>query len=167
MIVGGGIGLAPLRPLTHSLLEKGSTVTLLIAAKTEAQLMYVDEFQDIRNNRFTLLKATDDGSEGSKGLATEVAEKHLKTVDYDTLYTCGPELMMHGLYNIARNKRMKVQASLERHMKCGCGICGTCAMDVTGAMVCQDGPVFTHKQLAELEEFGKYHRDGTGVRKEF
>ena len=167
LIVGGGIGLAPLRPLTHSLLENDLTVTLLIAARTKDQLLYVDEFQSIKNDRFTLLISTDDGSEGSKGLATEVVKEHVMNEDYDTLYTCGPELMMHDLYTIAKNKGMKVQASLERYMKCGCGICGTCAMDPTGAMVCQDGPVFMDKQLAELDEFGKYHRNGTGVRKEF
>jgi dihydroorotate dehydrogenase electron transfer subunit len=51
-------------------------------------------------------------------------------------------------------------------MKCGCGICGTCAVDPTGQLVCRDGPVFTGEQLAKLTDFGKYHRDAVGMKKE-
>jgi dihydroorotate dehydrogenase electron transfer subunit len=167
LVVGGGIGLAPLRPLTYSLLEAGCSVTLLIAAKTKDQLLYVDEFRRVQNEKLDLLVATDDGSDGNTGLATEIVEGHLKTEVYDTLYTCGPELMMYKLYEITKEKDMNFQASLERYMKCGCGICGTCAMDPSGILVCLDGPVLRNNQLAELDEFGQYHRDATGVREMF
>ena len=62
---------------------------------------------------------------------------------------------------------MKFQASLERFMKCGCGICGTCAIDPTGDLVCKEGPVFTGKELDIISEFGEYHRDATGIKKKF
>ena len=82
------------------------------------------------------------------------------------MYTCGPEIMIAGLYDIAKKSKISFQASLERFMKCGCGICGTCAMDPSGQLVCRDGPVFTGKQLAGLTDFGKYHRDAVGMKKE-
>jgi dihydroorotate dehydrogenase electron transfer subunit len=81
------------------------------------------------------------------------------------MYTCGPELMMVGLYDLAKKRKIGFQASLERFMKCGCSICGTCAMDPTGQLVCADGPVFTGEQLAKLTDFGKYLRDAVGMKK--
>jgi dihydroorotate dehydrogenase electron transfer subunit len=103
---------------------------------------------------------------GFKGFATKAVEKLVNASDFDTMYTCGPEIMMAGLHNIARKSKIQFQASLERFMKCGCGICGTCAMDPTGQLVCADGPVFTGEQLAKLTNFGKYHRDAVGMKKE-
>jgi len=83
------------------------------------------------------------------------------------VYTCGPELMMFGLYEQIRGLNVRFQASLERFMKCGCGICGTCAMDPTGTLVCVDGPVYTQTQISEITEFGKYYRDAMGLKKTF
>jgi dihydroorotate dehydrogenase electron transfer subunit len=104
---------------------------------------------------------------GYKGLATEIAEDLIKNTRSDTIYTCGPELMMVGLLKIAEKENLRFQASLERYMKCGCGICGTCALDPTGDLVCKEGPVFTAGDLLKIEEFGKYHRDSTGIKTDF
>jgi dihydroorotate dehydrogenase electron transfer subunit len=73
--------------------------------------------------------------------------------------------MMFGLYNLLKGHDIQFQASLERFMKCGSGICGTCAMDPTGTLVCVDGPIYTGEQLSEITEFGKYHRDAMGLKK--
>ncbi len=167
LVVGGGIGIAPLRPLVNDLLEYGSDVTLIAAAKSANELVFIDEFSRITSDRFELRVATDDGSVGFKGLATGAAEEYLAENQVDLIYTCGPEPMMARLFNIAKEKNVGFQASLERYMKCGCGICGTCAMDPNGELVCVDGPVFTGNQLATMTEFGKYHRDSTGIRREF
>jgi dihydroorotate dehydrogenase electron transfer subunit len=163
LVVGGGIGMAPLRFLVSELLNHGADVTLLVAAKTQSQLLTYD-FAGRIDSKLHVKIATDDGSMGSTGLATDVAEELVKSTKFDTIYTCGPELMMVGLFNLAQKENIRFQASLERYMKCGCGICGTCAMDPTGVLVCKDGPVFTSKDLAELEEFGKYSRDATGIK---
>jgi dihydroorotate dehydrogenase electron transfer subunit len=165
LVVGGGIGMAPLRPLVYSFLRQDTDVTLLVAARTKDQLLFYD-FAESTNSNLHVEIATDDGSMGYKGLATKVAEDFVRNTKFDTIYTCGPELMMVGLLNLAQKENLRFQASLERHMKCGCGICGTCAMDPTGVLVCREGPVFTSKDLLKLEEFGKYHRDSTGKRVE-
>ncbi|MHA2020271.1 MAG: dihydroorotate dehydrogenase electron transfer subunit [Candidatus Thorarchaeota archaeon] len=166
LVVGGGIGMAPLRPLTYELLSQNVQVTLLIAAKAKGDLVYLKEFDSLSNTNLRLQKSTDDGSLGHKGLATEATEKILAKETPDTLYTCGPELMMLGLYELAKSYNVAFQASLERFMKCGCGLCGTCALDSTGELVCVEGPVFSGDQLSKITEFGKYHRDSMGLKKE-
>ncbi|MFW9769765.1 MAG: dihydroorotate dehydrogenase electron transfer subunit [Candidatus Thorarchaeota archaeon] len=166
LVVGGGIGMAPLRPLVYNLLERKSSVTLLIASKTKQELVFFDEFTRLSDKRFTLKVSTDDGSLGFKGFATEAVREELNIQDFDTVYTCGPELMMFGLFEQTKNQKVGFQASLERFMKCGCGICGTCAMDPTGTLVCVEGPVYSKEQLSEITEFGKYHRDSMGLKKE-
>ncbi len=167
LVVGGGIGMAPLKPLVYELLENNADVTLLIAAKTKRELVFLKEFSKLSNDRLVLHTATDDGSSGFEGFATDVVSDDLDVQNYDTLYTCGPELMMFGLFEQIRDLPVRFQASLERFMKCGCGICGTCAMDPTGTLVCADGPVYSKKQLLGVTEFGKYHRDEVGQRKRY
>jgi dihydroorotate dehydrogenase electron transfer subunit len=167
LVVGGGVGIAPLRPLVYALLRKDIEVTMLIGARRKQELIFFEEFSLLPENKFVLRTSTDDGSEGFKGLATDAVKEILKENEYDTLYTCGPELMMYGLYDMVKDKKMSFQASLERFMKCGCGICGTCALDPTGSLVCVDGPVYTENYLSKISEFGKYHRDAVGEKKQF
>ena len=167
LVVGGGVGMAPLRPLAFALLKKEVEVTLVIAAKTKQDLIFFEEFSQVSDTKFTLRTSTDDGSVGFKGLATDAVKEILKENEFDTLYTCGPELMMRGLYDGTKDSRMSFQASLERFMKCGCGICGTCALDPTGSLVCVDGPVYTGNNLSKISEFGKYYRDAMGGKKKF
>jgi dihydroorotate dehydrogenase electron transfer subunit len=167
LVVGGGVGMAPLRPLVYRLLEEGAEITLLIAAKTKNDLIFHREFSEKSNHALKLITTTDDGSSGYKGLATEGVSELVDITEFDTLYTCGPELMMAGLHKIAMKASIGFQASLERFMKCGCGLCGTCAMDPTGDLVCSDGPVFTGKQLEKISDFGKYYRDQVGSKKKY
>lgn len=167
LVIGGGVGMAPLRPLVYVLLRRNIEVILLIAAKTENELVFYDEFASLSSSHFTLEPATDDGTLGYKGLATDAAESLLANHDFDMIYTCGPELMMATLYKSSLKHRIPFQASLERFMKCGCGICGTCAMDPTGHLVCIDGPVFTGEQLSKFTDFGRYYRDVVGIKKAF
>ncbi len=166
LVVGGGVGMPPLRFLVDSLLSKEVKTTLVIAAKTKDELILYD-FMKRKDSNLKVEIATDDGSMGFKGFATQLTERLLENHEFDTIYTCGPELMMVGLYEIAKEHRVKFQASLERFMKCGCGICGTCAMDPVGDLVCKDGPIFSGKELDSISEFGEYHRDATGVKKKF
>ncbi|MDF1537417.1 MAG: dihydroorotate dehydrogenase electron transfer subunit [Candidatus Thorarchaeota archaeon] len=166
LLVGGGIGIAPLRPLVYNLLEKSTKVTLLIAAKTKEELVMYD-FKESSNLGFSLRLATDDGSAGYKGFATEAVHDIINENAFDRMYTCGPELMMKGLHTIAKENGIAFEASLERYMKCGCGLCGTCGMDPNGELVCIDGPVFSGNQLAKMEDFGQSYRDSTGKRMQY
>jgi dihydroorotate dehydrogenase electron transfer subunit len=165
LVVGGGIGTAPLRPLVYSLLNRGSEVTFLIAAKSKNALLFLDEFTKNPIDGLTVETATDDGSAGYKGLATGAARVLLGDKKFDALYTCGPELMMAGLHELAQKEGLYFEASLERYMKCGCGICGTCALDPTGDLVCVDGPVYSGEKLLELTDFGKHDRDAVGIKR--
>ena len=74
---------------------------------------------------------------------------------------------MAKLYDIAKSSGIKIEASLERYMKCGCGLCGTCAIDPNGELVCLDGPVFSSEQLKKLGDFGHSFRDSTGQKKQY
>jgi dihydroorotate dehydrogenase electron transfer subunit len=75
--------------------------------------------------------------------------------------------MMSKLYEIAKSHSIEIEASLERYMKCGCGLCGTCAIDPNGELVCLDGPVFSSKQLEKLGDFGQFYRDSTGQKQKY
>ncbi|NWF95382.1 MAG: dihydroorotate dehydrogenase electron transfer subunit [Candidatus Thorarchaeota archaeon] len=167
LVVGGGIGMAPLRPLIHSLVQLGAETTVVVGARTSSELLFETELRSIKTPRLTVRTATDDGSAGYRGLATQLAAEILNESSFDRVYTCGPEMMMINLYRLTRELGIHIQASLERHMKCGCGLCGTCAMDPTGDLVCLDGPVFDESRLMELTEFGNYQRDATGVKRSF
>jgi dihydroorotate dehydrogenase electron transfer subunit len=165
LVVGGGIGMAPLRPLVSELLTHGTEITLLIGAKTKNELIQY-EFKERKEKQLKVELATDDGSKGFKGLATELAQEMIETSDFDTIYTCGPELMMKGLYDLSSKRGIMMEASLERFMKCGCGICGSCAMDPDGKLACVEGPVFKSSDLETIIEFGEYRREATGIKKQ-
>ena len=167
LVVGGGVGMASLRPLIYGLRKRHVETTVLIAAKSEHELVFLEEFSKLSNSKLIVRVATEDGSMGFKGLATEATREILNGGRFDSLYTCGPELMMYNLLNLVKDFGMTFQASLERVMKCGCGICGTCALDPTGSLVCMDGPVYSGEHLSKISEFGKYHRNEMGVKKRF
>jgi len=78
------------------------------------------------------------------------------------VYSCGPELMLYKLFQICEKHDIEFYASLERIMRCGCGLCGLCAIDPTGLLVCKDGPIFSRDLLRKMEDFGKFTRDITG-----
>ena len=112
---------------------------------------------------------TDDGSFGDKGFATDIFENLIKDLDIEVVknsvvYTCGPEVMMYKILQICEEKRIEMYASLERIMRCGCGLCGLCVLDPLGLLVCKDGPVFNLDNLVEIKDFGKYKRDFSGKR---
>ena len=102
---------------------------------------------------------TDDGSKGYKGFATKLAEEFINKNDYNSVITCGPEVMMKKLFDIF--KRNDFQASLERYMKCGFGLCGQCCVG-EGLRVCKEGPVFNRAKLKKIKDFGIYKRDASG-----
>ena len=152
LIVGGGSGVATLGPLMDRV--KGDVI---IAARNKKELLFTNRFQGGK-----VYLATDDGSAGFKGFATELAEILLKRERYDIIYTCGPEIMMRKIIDMALERGIRVQASLERLMKCGIGICDSCT--INGYRVCMDGPVFNESELKHMEDLGRYQRDASGRR---
>ncbi len=154
LAIAGGVGAAPLLSVARG----WDTVTFLLGARTESELLFVKEIQEFCD----LILATDDGSRGHHGYVVDLL-KTIQTDRYDTILVCGPEMMMVSVldYLVSINLARIAQFSLHRYMKCGIGICGSCCMDPLGLRVCTDGPVFLGTQLIS-SEFGKYSRDASG-----
>jgi dihydroorotate dehydrogenase subfamily 1 len=158
-MVAGGYGAAPLRFVAERARELNTHVVVLEGAKTSAELLYVNELLD---GGCDVNLATEDGSEGYKGLVTELLEEVMASEEgFDQVLTCGPELMMQRVCEITRKARIPTQVSVERIVKCSCGACGSC--DLGGYLICKDGPVFDAEEL-EGTEFGIWKRDMSGKR---
>lgn len=165
LIAGGGIGIAPLMPLIQKLISyQKIKINCVIGAKTVKQLPFLKELQIIQSKFFNLQICTDDGSMGFKGLISDFVANMFSTETFDQIYTCGPEIMIKKIFDIAQIKKVAFQASLERIMKCGIGICGQCVIEPLALRVCKDGPVFNQQQLENLSDFGKYKRDFNGLK---
>jgi dihydroorotate dehydrogenase electron transfer subunit len=141
LLVAGGIGIAPLLYLHDYLRRKGIEIELLYGAKTSEELVCKDRFENIR-------VSTDDGSEGFHGNVVELLKTVVNKQDYSKIYCCGPEIMLKKLYDYFKELGMlnRVEFSLERYMRCGVGLCGSCALE-NGLMVCSNGPVFSADEL--------------------
>lgn len=161
--VGGGYGTPPLLNLSQRTTALGIKTTMIEGARSKDFLLYEKQFKSLGVD---LHIATDDGTRGHKGYCTEVLEEVLKKVDKKKkvcVYTCGPEVMMVKVAQLARKYKVDCQVSLERYMKCGFGICGQCCMDDSGIRICKDGPVITGENALSHVEFGKYTRGQSGL----
>lgn len=154
LAVAGGIGAAPLLFLTKKLTDVDKRITMIIGARSADKLVLQEDFEKLsKHKRFRLILTTDDGSAGTKGLAGDVAAALLEKEEFDRVYTCGPEPMMHKVIITAQSKRVQVEASLERYMRCAIGICGSCY--IGRYLVCKDGPVFTGARLEGIVQYLK------------
>jgi dihydroorotate dehydrogenase electron transfer subunit len=160
LLVGGGTGLAPLMPLAKELMIAGSKVAIVIGARTKNDLLFEKLVRRIVG-RENLFITTDDGSHGIKGYPTDIIQDLIRRMKIDKIYTCGPEIMMRKLHDLATDLGIKFEASLERSMKCGIGICGSCT--IGSYLLCRDGPVLGKEEVANtLDEFGLLQRDPSG-----
>jgi len=161
MIVAGGSGMSPLHPLLMRLLKIGSEVTLILGAKSKENLLFLNKLLEVSIDNFEFVPVTEDGSYGSKGLASEAAGERMEDAQFDMVYACGPEMMMFEVYKLSRMHSIPIEICLERYMRCGMGICGSCG--IGKYRVCRDGPVFSTSELVEIEdEFGKYRLSPSG-----
>ncbi|MFW9821790.1 MAG: dihydroorotate dehydrogenase electron transfer subunit [Candidatus Thorarchaeota archaeon] len=166
-LIGGGIGMAPLRFLIKELNTNNLPFILIHGAKVKNELLYTSQFQKLDTNSTDLFYCTEDGSYGTLGMVTDAFEKILKTYSKKlfsnaVVYTCGPEKMIYSIFEICEKWNIELHASLERIMRCGCGLCGLCAIDPLGLLVCKDGPIFKSDLLKKMDDFGKFKRDFTG-----
>lgn len=161
VLVGGGYGAAPIAFLAEEMAKKGAKVTLITGALKESLLLYRKRFKD---GKVRAVYSTDDGSFGHRGFCTDCLEEALKKEKADMVYCCGAEQMMKKVMDICAQADVPAEFSLDRYIKCGFGVCGSCCLDGTGWRVCRDGPVFTSDQLAKVTDFGKYRRDASGKR---
>jgi dihydroorotate dehydrogenase electron transfer subunit len=157
--IGGGVGMAPLAPLIESAIEKGGDATVIIGAVTKRELLFADRCERAGAK---VLITTDDGTCGMKCYTTHALDSELKEKKYDECFTCGPEIMMQKVLEIAKRHDIPTQVSMERYFKCGIGICGACVMDDGGLRVCKEGPNFRDIEIEKFKDFGKYSRDASG-----
>ena len=161
LLVGGGTGLVPMMRLLK-FVKPTDEITLLIGAKTKDEVFFEDFARKLlKNNTHQVIVSTDDGTYGTKGFVTDMVQKLIDQNHFDGVYTCGPEIMMYKTVQIAHSKGIFVQASLERMMKCGVGICGSCCMGED--LVCKDGTIFDGNHLLSNKEFGHFYRNKAGI----
>lgn len=161
LMVGGGTGVAPLLFLARRFVHRQASVTFVLGAKTKDELLFSTELQELKKRRFSVVYSTEDGSCGLTGLCTQPVEDLLGEREFDAVYACGPEKMILKVFALAESHNVPFQASLERLIRCGIGLCGSCAFG--GYTVCRDGPVFSSRQLRQVAgEFGVFERDMTG-----
>lgn len=156
LVVGGGMGIAAITSLVEPLKANKKNVFVTIGAKDEPSLIFADRLMDLIPST---LCTTDDGSVGKKCFVTDEAENLIKEKDIDLILTCGPEVMMKRVFDLAQEHDIPIQASLERKMKCGVGLCGSCCVGKDNEVcVCKDGPIFVSDQLKTFPQFGSYSK---------
>ena len=148
-IVGGGCGIAPLAPLA----ETSKNCTIILGARNKDIMIFKDNFKEAHYS-------TDDGTLGHHGFVTDVLEELLKKKKFSVVQCCGPEIMMINVLKVCEKYKVPCECSLERYMKCGIGVCGSCSCGKK--LICKDGPVFTAKQIKSMKDFGNFARTKSG-----
>jgi dihydroorotate dehydrogenase electron transfer subunit len=164
-LVGGGYGSAPLTFVAKAAAAKGVASELIIGAAVQTSLLYRERTE---TKGVTKHFCTDDGSFGFKGFTTDKLDQLLKSdPSIDMVYTVGPELMMKKVVEICDDHDVDCQISLERYIKCGFGLCGSCCVDPTGFRMCMEGPCIDKETAKGISEFGVFHRDSAGFKHMF
>ncbi|HEY5538560.1 MAG TPA: dihydroorotate dehydrogenase electron transfer subunit [Thermoplasmata archaeon] len=158
LCVAGGTGMASIIAAIEAFHESGAEVISVLGARSSDELIFEERAKACGEVHIS----TDDGTRGFHGFAPALAKKLMDSQKFDAVATCGPERMMKAVVDLARARGIPSQASLERYMKCGIGICDACGFD--DYLVCTDGPVFTGDQLAKSNDFGSVRRDASGRR---
>jgi dihydroorotate dehydrogenase electron transfer subunit len=149
LLVGGGTATAPLLFLAKKLAAKADRLSFIIGAKTKNEFLFLNDLDAVCTEQ-SVLATTEDGSYGLKCLATDPLEKLVAKEKFNIIYTCGPEPMVRKVFDLAEQRKIAMEASLERLMRCGIGLCGSCM--IGKYRVCRDGPVFTAAQLSEVKD---------------
>lgn len=148
ILIGGGIGVAPLLFLSREIKSKDKLI--LIGARTKDQVLCEKEFKNFISD---VKISTDDGSRGFSGRVTDLLKNVMSTEPVGKreiqLYACGPKPMLKEVCRIAKAHNLQAQVSLEEHMGCGIGACLGCVVKTKNGLkrVCKEGPVFDAKEL--------------------
>jgi NAD(P)H-flavin reductase len=157
VVVAGGLGLAPLRPLVYHLLRHAGDfgrVAIVVGARTPGDLVYRAELSRWQRAGLQVLVTVDRAGpewKGNVGVVTALLREARFDAARAVAFVCGPEVMMHfGARELARLgvTEERIFVSLERNMKCAVGLCGHCQLGP--AFVCKDGPVFAWERMRPL-----------------
>jgi dihydroorotate dehydrogenase electron transfer subunit len=143
LLLGGGMGIAPIRYLAKALFRSGNAFSAVFGAASAQDIMFLDEYEQEPWCQLV----TEDGSVGIKGFVTDSLEDLLARGCFPLITGCGPEGMLNKIRRVADRYRTDYQLAFERYMKCGIGLCGTCCIEGTGIRVCAEGPVLTRADL--------------------
>ncbi len=141
LLVGGGLGAAPLYPLAKRLKAQGKRVTVVLGFNKKEEVVLEEEFRGLCD---ALYLTTMDGSAGIRGLVTDALKQEQPAFDY--YYSCGPLVMMKAVCALLEGPG---EVSLEERMGCGAGFCYGCSIQTQNGprRVCADGPVFKKEEL--------------------
>ena len=147
LLIGGGVGIAPMLYWGATLKEKGYSPKFLLGARSKNDLLQLDEFTKYGE----LYCTTEDGTFGEKGYVTD--HSILKMQPISNIYTCGPKPMMMAVARYAHINNIMCEVSLENTMACGIGVCLCCVENTQkgNVCVCSDGPVFNIKDLKWID----------------
>lgn len=143
LMVGGGIGIAPLYYLGKMLKEKGIEPQFLLGGRSKSDLIMLEDFEKVGKVYIT----TNNGTLGEQGFVTQ--HSIWKEKKFDMIYTCGPKPMMMAVTKIARENKIECEVSLENLMACGLGACLCCVENTIegNVCVCKEGPVMNINKL--------------------
>ena len=143
LLIGGGVGVAPLLFLGEKLQEKGCEPSFILGARTVSDLVMLDHFKRLGRVFLT----TEDGTAGEKGFVTQ--HSVLEKERFDRICTCGPKPMMIAVARYAKAHGIDCEVSLENMMACGLGACLCCVEETKegNICVCKQGPVLNINQL--------------------
>ncbi|HKM93937.1 MAG TPA: dihydroorotate dehydrogenase electron transfer subunit [Prolixibacteraceae bacterium] len=144
LLIGGGVGIAPMMHKARESKLMGADVHILLGARTHKDHILIEEFSEFGKVYLT----TDDGSMGTKGFVVNHEILNEKG-GFDQIYCCGPDPMMHAVAKKALELGIECEVSLENMMACGFGVCLCCVTKTSEGhkCVCTDGPVFNIKDL--------------------
>jgi dihydroorotate dehydrogenase electron transfer subunit len=158
LLVGGGIGAAPLFFLADELRNDGHRVDFILGARTSSLLLNPI---DVRRLASVYRMTTEDGSSGDQGRVTDVLYETIQRCETEAVYACGPHPMLAAVSQMCSDQNLPVQVAVEELMACGYGVCMTCVMPLRGAVKrgedptdaihyarsCTEGPVFNGAQV--------------------
>ena len=158
LLVGGGMGMAPLLCAAESAMRNAQCVIrnenlksfaadVLIGGRTKDEVTFWQE--EFRPHVEKIFITTDDGSYAKKGFVIDLLPEVLSAENYSAVYTCGPEIMMRGVAKFAAEKNIPCEVSFEKRMACGLGACLSCSIDTIDGRkkVCKDGPIFDAQKV--------------------
>ncbi|MGM9580786.1 MAG: dihydroorotate dehydrogenase electron transfer subunit [Anaerovibrio sp.] len=152
LLIGGGVGVAPLIYTARYLAERepGNKPLFLLGVRSAEELFWQDYLKEFTED---IIVTTNDGSAGKKGFAIDALPEILDKYDIGHIKICGPTIMMEGLAKLAMERGIECQVSLEKRMACGIGVCLGCTFEgkVSGKRwkICHDGPVFPAEEVFE------------------
>lgn len=149
LLIGGGIGIPPMLGLAEKLYSSGVSAEAVLGYR-DGNLFLKDEFMPYAK----VYVSTEDGSVGVKGNVVDVVKQY--NIQADIIYACGPLPMLRGVKELAKERGIKAQISLEEKMACGIGACLGCVCiskekdshsNVNNKRICKDGPVFDSEEI--------------------